>query len=89
LSIIYKKCTTNMALHGAAGYVREADIIKRIAALVTKIKARAPAELNATASCAPVYICDPVLGDHGRLYVPNEVVDAYKVCYALLFVMHI
>ena len=24
------------------------------------------------------YVCDPVLGDHGKLYVPRELVDVYR-----------
>lgn len=24
------------------------------------------------------YVCDPVLGDHGKLYVPEELIDVYK-----------
>ena len=25
-----------------------------------------------------MYVCDPVLGDHGKLYVPAELVEIYK-----------
>ena len=25
-----------------------------------------------------VFVCDPVLGDNGKLYVPAELVDVYK-----------
>ena len=25
-----------------------------------------------------VYVCDPVLGDGGKLYVPQELVEAYR-----------
>jgi len=25
-----------------------------------------------------IYVCDPVLGDDGNFYVPEEVLDSYK-----------
>jgi pyridoxine kinase len=25
-----------------------------------------------------IYVCDPVLGDDGKFYVPEEVLDFYK-----------
>ena len=36
--------------------------------------------LKALRSANPdlTYVCDPVLGDHGKLYVPKELVECYR-----------
>ncbi len=31
-----------------------------------------------------VYVCDPVLGDDGKLYLPAQMVDLYRCCLAFL-----
>jgi pyridoxal/pyridoxine/pyridoxamine kinase len=38
------------------------------------------------ANCKHVAVCDPVLGDEGKLYVPQDLISVYqqKVNYAIL-----
>lgn len=34
--------------------------------------------LTAATPLAPQYVCDPVMGDHGKLYVPEDLVAVYR-----------
>ena len=51
------------------GYTRSLDVLHTIKSAVEKVKANNP---NA------IYVCDPVLGDNGEFYVPQELLDIYK-----------
>lgn len=51
------------------GYTRSAPFLQQISKAVAKVK-----EKNNNA----LYICDPVLGDNGKFYVPTELVDIYQ-----------
>ncbi|KAG9509864.1 Pyridoxal kinase, partial [Fragariocoptes setiger] len=51
------------------GYVGDGGFLEAIGATVRDIKAN-------NKNC--VYVCDPVLGDNGRLYVPHEFTGIYK-----------
>lgn len=51
------------------GYIGSASFLGAVVAVVKKLKA-----LNA--QCR--YVCDPVLGDRGKFYVPQELVDIYR-----------
>jgi pyridoxine kinase len=51
------------------GYTRNIDVLRTIKDTVQKVKLNNP---NA------IYICDPVLGDNDRFYVPEELLDVYK-----------
>jgi pyridoxine kinase len=55
--------------HVLTGYVGNATFLRSIAAVVREVRAVHP---------GAVYVCDPVLGDHGRLYVPPELVPVYR-----------
>jgi pyridoxal kinase len=50
------------------GYCRSTDMIEQISSLVTAAKSDSPDML---------VVCDPVLGDNGKYYVPEELKDAY------------
>ncbi|XP_032679094.1 pyridoxal kinase [Odontomachus brunneus] len=51
------------------GYVGSASFLKRIAILVTALKCKNP---------NLIYVCDPVMGDNGKLYVPEALKEIYK-----------
>ena len=51
------------------GYIGSASFLSAVVQIVHKLKTYNPA-------CR--YICDPVLGDHGKFYVPIELVHIYK-----------
>lgn len=55
--------------HLLTGYMGSADTLEMIVKVATKLK-----QLNPDL----VYVCDPVLGDNGKLYVPEELVGLYK-----------
>jgi pyridoxine kinase len=52
-----------------SGYLGEAGQAEAVASLVKAVRARNPAAL---------YLCDPVMGDQGGLYVPDEVAAAQR-----------
>ncbi|GFR41156.1 hypothetical protein Agub_g1820 [Astrephomene gubernaculifera] len=54
--------------HLLTGYIGSLSLLQAIADLCAALKRHSP---NLT------YVCDPVLGDEGRLYVARELVDAY------------
>jgi pyridoxine kinase len=51
------------------GYIGSASFLSAVVQIVHKLKTYNP-------TCR--YICDPVLGDHGKFYVPIELVHIYK-----------
>ena len=51
------------------GYIGSESFLRAVVNVVKKLKSLSP-------KCR--YICDPVLGDVGRFYVPKELVDVYK-----------
>lgn len=55
--------------HVLTGYIGSATFARKIVDLIKLVKQRSPAS---------TYVCDPVLGDHGKLYVPAELVEIYK-----------
>ncbi|XP_043266878.1 pyridoxal kinase [Venturia canescens] len=55
--------------HLLTGYVGSASFLKKIAQLVPLLKKKNP-NLK--------YVCDPVMGDNGHMYVPEELKDIYK-----------
>ncbi|XP_014613710.1 PREDICTED: pyridoxal kinase [Polistes canadensis] len=55
--------------HLLTGYVGSASFLKRIAALVQTLRRKNP---------NLIYVCDPVMGDNGQMYVPKELKDIYK-----------
>ncbi|XP_047351171.1 pyridoxal kinase [Vespa velutina] len=55
--------------HLLTGYIGSASFLNRIALLVGALKQKNP-DL--------IYVCDPVMGDNGKMYVPKELKDIYK-----------
>eukprot|EP00730_Choanoeca_flexa_P017556 TRINITY_DN8470_c0_g2_i4.p1 TRINITY_DN8470_c0_g2~~TRINITY_DN8470_c0_g2_i4.p1 ORF type:complete len:295 (+),score=47.95 TRINITY_DN8470_c0_g2_i4:56-940(+) len=55
--------------HVLTGYVGSGDFLSTLGKMVTKLKS-----VNQSLK----YVCDPVLGDNGKLYVPEELVAMYK-----------
>jgi pyridoxine kinase len=55
--------------HVLTGYIGSASMLRTVARLVRKLKMLNP---------QLVYVCDPVLGDNGKLYVPAELVGIYR-----------
>ncbi|XP_076662278.1 pyridoxal kinase isoform X1 [Halictus rubicundus] len=51
------------------GYVGSASFLKRIAGVVRALKQKNP---------NLIYVCDPVMGDNGQMYVPEELKEIYK-----------
>eukprot|EP00824_Muranothrix_gubernata_P007585 TRINITY_DN19649_c0_g1_i1.p2 TRINITY_DN19649_c0_g1~~TRINITY_DN19649_c0_g1_i1.p2 ORF type:complete len:247 (+),score=37.48 TRINITY_DN19649_c0_g1_i1:70-810(+) len=55
--------------HVLTGYVGSPSFLRTIARIVEKLERQQP---------NLVYVCDPVLGDEGKLYVPKELVGIYR-----------
>lgn len=59
----------NRYSHLLTGYVGSVSFLKKIAELIKDLKKTNP---------GLIYVCDPVLGDEGKMYVPKELVPIYK-----------
>ena len=55
--------------HLLTGYVRSASCLQQIALIYAELKAVNP---------QLIYVCDPVMGDDGKLYVPHENVPIFR-----------
>lgn len=55
--------------HLLTGYTLNATFLREIVAIVKSLREANP---------SLIYVCDPVLGDNGRIYVPQELVTIYK-----------
>ena len=53
----------------SAGYIGSVGLLKAISRVVRLLRKTNP-DL--------IYVCDPVLGDDGKLYLPAEMVDLYR-----------
>ena len=51
--------------HILTGYIGNVSLLEAIAQLLTRIQ-----QVDSIQS--PIYVCDPVLGDNGKLYVSEE-----------------
>eukprot|EP01052_Picozoa_sp_SAG31_P047183 SAG31_NODE_9331_length_1295_cov_1.971572_2_plen_106_part_00 len=51
------------------GYLGSPDIVAAVAKLIRRLREQRPDLM---------YVCDPVLGDNGRLYVKEAMVGAFK-----------
>lgn len=73
LATIFSGLTESGLLHGythlLTGYVRSASCLEQIVAIHTTLKAINP---------ALIFVCDPVMGDEGKLYVPAENVAIFR-----------
>lgn len=59
------------------GYMPNRQVLERVAAIVTGLKQR-DRQPNQTSSPPPFWLLDPVMGDLGRLYVPDDEVAVYR-----------
>lgn len=55
--------------HFLTGYSRSPDSLKKIAEIIKKLKQKNP---------NLVYVCDPVMGDDGKMYVPDDILPVYR-----------
>ncbi|XP_030753615.1 pyridoxal kinase [Sitophilus oryzae] len=55
--------------HLITGYIGSPSFLKEIANVYSKLKDKNP---------NIIYVCDPVLGDNGKLYVPQELIPLYQ-----------
>ncbi|ETV88605.1 pyridoxal kinase [Aphanomyces astaci] len=55
--------------HLLTGYVGNPALLRAITNTLRKLRRQNPSSL---------YVCDPVMGDDGKLYVPPELVDIYR-----------
>lgn len=55
--------------HVLTGYCRSPQLLSKIGKLVQELKKSNP---------NLIYVCDPVMGDNGLMYVPQEVLPVYK-----------
>ncbi|XP_066261985.1 pyridoxal kinase [Euwallacea similis] len=55
--------------HLLTGYIGSSEFLKEIVALYKHLKSINP---------NLVYVCDPVMGDNGNMYVPKELLPVYK-----------
>ncbi|XP_075977603.1 pyridoxal kinase [Anticarsia gemmatalis] len=55
--------------HFLTGYSRSPDSLKKIAEIIKKLRQKNPKLL---------YVCDPVMGDNGEMYVPEEILPVYR-----------
>ena len=51
------------------GYIASASFLNDIVAIIQRVKAQSP-NLR--------YVCDPVMGDNGKFYVPSELAPLYR-----------
>lgn len=51
------------------GYIGSATFLEAISSIIDRVREKNP-HLK--------YICDPVLGDNGKFYVPEELVDLFR-----------
>mmetsp|Transcript_16356 Transcript_16356/g.28042 ORF Transcript_16356/g.28042 Transcript_16356/m.28042 type:complete len:336 (+) Transcript_16356:1-1008(+) len=56
--------------HLLTGYIGSVTMLEAIVGVVEKVKEANQGQLT--------YVCDPVMGDEGKLYCPPEMVDAYR-----------
>ncbi|XP_061401137.1 pyridoxal kinase [Musca vetustissima] len=55
--------------HLLTGYIGNASFLRQVAKIVTKLRANDP---------NVIYVCDPVMGDDGQMYVPKELLPIYR-----------
>lgn len=55
--------------HLLTGYIGSAEVLDTVERIVKRLKSDNP---------STVYVCDPVLGDNGKLYVPEDLVQLFR-----------
>uniref|UniRef100_A0A665UU12 Pyridoxal kinase n=1 Tax=Echeneis naucrates TaxID=173247 RepID=A0A665UU12_ECHNA len=63
------RCLMFVSISVCSGYTRDTSFLEMVVDIVQELK-RANPNL--------VYVCDPVLGDHGSMYVPQNLYPVYK-----------
>ncbi|BDA42154.1 Pyridoxal kinase [Coccomyxa sp. Obi] len=64
--------------HLLTGYIGSASLLQTVERLVGLLREHNP---------GLIYVCDPVMGDHGKLYVKPEVVPCYQEIVSLATIM--
>ncbi|KAK7856241.1 pyridoxal kinase [Quercus suber] len=67
--------------HLLTGYIGSVSFLNTILEVVNKLRSINPKLIYVDAAAAAAgdnYVCDPVLGDEGKLYVPSELVSVYR-----------
>ncbi|CAF94229.1 unnamed protein product, partial [Tetraodon nigroviridis] len=59
---------TRLLLH-RSGYSRDKSFLEMVVDIILELKAANP---------SMVYVCDPVMGDHGAMYVPENLLPVYR-----------
>lgn len=60
--------------HVLTGYIGSVSFLRAVIHVVKTIRSSASTNSQRLVR----FVCDPVLGDHGKFYVPRELVDVYK-----------
>jgi len=55
--------------HLLTGYVGSESFLRKISQVIKEVKSKSPGAL---------YLCDPVLGDNGKFYVPEALIPIYQ-----------
>ncbi|XP_073943315.1 pyridoxal kinase-like [Choristoneura fumiferana] len=55
--------------HLITGYSRSPESLKQLAEIIKKLKQKNP---------QLIYVCDPVMGDNGKMYVPEDILPVYR-----------
>ncbi|XP_053610087.1 pyridoxal kinase [Plodia interpunctella] len=55
--------------HFLTGYSRSADSMKQVAEIIKKLRKKNP---------KLIYVCDPVMGDDGKMYVPEDLLPVIR-----------
>lgn len=64
-----KENNIDLYTHLLTGYIGSVSFLNQISTVVNDLKERNP---------NLIYVCDPVMGDNGKLYVPKELIPIYK-----------
>ncbi|KAK2906239.1 pyridoxal kinase-like [Channa argus] len=72
LNVLYEGIKVNNVNHYdyiLTGYSRDTSFLETVVDIIQELKNTNP---------SLVYVCDPVMGDHGAMYVPEELLPVYK-----------
>ncbi|KAK3582051.1 hypothetical protein CHS0354_025657 [Potamilus streckersoni] len=64
-----KKNNINNFSHLLTGYIGSKSFLEKVADIIKDLR---------SANSALVYVCDPVMGDNGKMYVPEELLPVYR-----------
>ena len=62
--------------HVLTGYIGSEDFLRTVVRVVRSVREAAAATTGRGNTIVP-YICDPVLGDNGKCYVPESLIEVY------------